>query len=101
MYLFAYDISDPKRLARVARILEKEARRVQYSVFLFKGNLKECRQLFTTAVARIDPVADRLQVWRLADAAAVTEWEAGDTIPQSLDAVVACPLGLLMIESQS
>jgi CRISPR-associated protein Cas2 len=33
MYLIAYDITDPKRLNRIARYLSKRAVRVQYSVF--------------------------------------------------------------------
>ena len=35
LYLICYDIAeDPKRLARVARYLQKYAFRVQYSVFV-------------------------------------------------------------------
>lgn len=37
-YLCIYDIRHPKRLRRVAKIMEKFAIRVQYSVFEFEGN---------------------------------------------------------------
>ena len=32
-YIIAYDISDTKRLARVARYLTKESMRIQYSIY--------------------------------------------------------------------
>ena len=44
-FLIAYDIKDPKRLAKVARILCNYATRIQYSVFHFYGPrnvLDEC-----------------------------------------------------------
>src|SRR5207302_53333 len=37
LYLVAYDVADPRRLRRVARVLERAALRVQKSVFLFRG----------------------------------------------------------------
>ena len=37
-FLVAYDIADPKRLRRVARLLERYALRCQKSVFLFDGD---------------------------------------------------------------
>ncbi|BCD68467.1 CRISPR-associated endonuclease Cas2 [Nitratiruptor sp. YY09-18] len=49
-YLVCYDISDPKRLRRVARYLEGECIRIQYSVFIAKSVTKE----------RIYTIADRL-----------------------------------------
>jgi len=36
-FLIAYDIGDPKRLRRIARLMERHAVRVQKSVFLFDG----------------------------------------------------------------
>ncbi|WP_166355291.1 CRISPR-associated endonuclease Cas2 [Phytoactinopolyspora limicola] len=33
-YLIAYDISDPKRLRRVIKVMEAYGQRLQYSVFL-------------------------------------------------------------------
>lgn len=43
-YIISYDIRDKKRLAKLARNLEKEAMRIQKSVFLFSSVSSE--QLF-------------------------------------------------------
>lgn len=43
-YIISYDISNAKRLAKLARNLEKEAMRIQKSVFLFSSVTGE--QLF-------------------------------------------------------
>ncbi len=40
-FLICYDIADKKRLQKIAKILEKEAIRVQYSIFLFPKATKE------------------------------------------------------------
>ena len=64
-YLIAYDIAHPRRLARVARRLEKGAFRVQYSVFMFEGSRAELRKLLDTAAQAIRPSEDRLQAWAL------------------------------------
>lgn len=40
-FVIAYDISHPRRLRRVARLLERRAVRCQYSVFLFSGTADE------------------------------------------------------------
>ena len=37
-YIMAYDIADPGRLRRVARLLERHALRCQKSVFLFQAD---------------------------------------------------------------
>ena len=41
-YLVAYDIADPRRLRRVARLMERRATRCQKSVFLFRGDVPGC-----------------------------------------------------------
>lgn len=40
-FLISYDIADQKRLAKIARVLEKEAIRIQYSLFFYKDATKE------------------------------------------------------------
>ena len=40
-YIIAYDISDTKRLARVARYLTKESMRIQYSIYYLPSTPKE------------------------------------------------------------
>src|SRR5204862_195561 len=55
-YLVAYDITDPRRLQRVARFLEKRALRCQKSVFLFAG---DAAQLAALLAGRYQPAAPR------------------------------------------
>jgi CRISPR-associated protein Cas2 len=64
-FLIAYDVADPRRLARVARRLERQAFRVQYSVFLFEGTRTALRLLLDDAGEVIRPAEDRLQAWAL------------------------------------
>lgn len=40
-FLIGYDVADPARLRRVARLLERRARRLQWSVFVFRGTVPE------------------------------------------------------------
>jgi len=40
-FLISYDIADNKRLSKIARVLEKEAIRIQYSLFFYKDATKE------------------------------------------------------------
>ena len=44
-YLIAYDVCHPRRLRRVARLLERRAVRCQYSVFLFRGTAADLARL--------------------------------------------------------
>ena len=65
-YLVCYDIAHPRRLRRVARILERHALRCQKSVFLFRGTAQELDQVLALTAEEIDPHADLVQAWRLA-----------------------------------
>ncbi len=64
-YLIAYDIADPRRLQRTARLLEKRALRCQKSVFLFRGDGAAVEALLDEAAARLDLAVDVIQAWRL------------------------------------
>jgi CRISPR-associated protein Cas2 len=64
-FLIAYDVSCPRRLARLARRLVRDAFRVQYSVFLFEGRRADLRRLLDDAATLIRPTEDRLQAWAL------------------------------------
>lgn len=48
LYLLAYDIADPRRLARVARIVSREALRIQYSVYVAELSHRQLRDLVAT-----------------------------------------------------
>jgi len=53
-FIIAYDIAHPRRLARVARCLEKRAWRYQKSVFLFNGDAGA----LTALIGQITPLLD-------------------------------------------
>lgn len=66
LYLLAYDISDPSRLQRVARRLERYAQRVQKSVFAFRGDYTGVVKLLDELIPLIDTQQDIVQAWKLA-----------------------------------
>ncbi len=63
--LIAYDISDPKRLARVAKTCEDYGVRVQYSVFECHLEPAQLDTLWQTLLTHIDPREDRLVAYQL------------------------------------
>ncbi len=65
MFVVAYDIADPRRLQRVARVMERYALRTQRSVFLFRGTVRELEALLDSAAAVMDLRADVVQAWQL------------------------------------
>lgn len=65
-YLVCYDIAQPRRLRRVARILERHALRCQKSVFLFRGTVRELDDVLAETGRVIDVDEDLVQAWRLA-----------------------------------
>lgn len=64
-YLLAYDIADPRRLARVARLVSREALRIQYSVYVAQFSPPRLRRLVSILRAAIDPKADDLRIYPL------------------------------------
>lgn len=64
-YVVAYDIADPRRLARVARALERRAVRCQKSVFLFRGDAAAVAALLDTLTPLLDSEQDVVQAWKL------------------------------------
>lgn len=67
-YLICYDIADPKRLAKLARFLEKRAFRIQYSVFFApKKSKEEIYQLAQQITEYIDPEEDDVRIYKIKD----------------------------------
>ena len=66
-FLICYDISDNKRLGRIARYLERVAMRVQYSVFLFRANREEVERVAKKLDEMIDVEEDDLRIYRIED----------------------------------
>lgn len=64
-YLLAYDIADPRRLARIARIVAREALRIQYSVYVAELSPRQLRDLVAALRVAIDPRTDDLRIYPL------------------------------------
>lgn len=64
-HIIAYDISDPKRLARIHRFLKKQATPLQYSVFYTLLTPVECKKLYKQLENRIDPAQDDVRIYPL------------------------------------
>lgn len=63
--LIAYDIADPRRLARVAKTCENYGIRVQYSVFECHLQTDQFDTLWDTLCNIIDEQEDRLVAYKL------------------------------------
>jgi CRISPR-associated endonuclease Cas2 len=87
-YLIAYDIAHPRRLRRVARLLEKHAMRVQYSVFLFEGEKVAVEQLLDLAAKLLKPSLDVIQAWHIGGDPHVPDLIRGIGVPARPAAVV-------------
>lgn len=66
-WLIAYDIREPRRLARVHRFLTRVAVPVHYSVFAARGSLAAMRELAGELRARIDGRADDVRIYPVPD----------------------------------
>lgn len=64
-WLITYDITDPRRLARLHRFLLKHATPVQYSVFHFEGSSARIGRLMADIEKRIDPRTDDVRAYQL------------------------------------
>lgn len=62
-YLVAYDISHPRRLQRVHRLLKKRALPVQKSVFFFQGHEGQLKQLLDEVATLMKKKEDDLRAW--------------------------------------
>ena len=61
----AYDITDPKRLARVAKVCEDYGVRVQYSVFECRLDEDEFADFWLKLLEEIDDAEDRMVAYKI------------------------------------
>jgi CRISPR-associated protein Cas2 len=94
-YLIAYDVADPRRLRRVARLLERRAVRCQKSVFLFRGDAAAVAALLDQAAKLLAVRDDVLQAWPLA--AGATALSRGQPLPVTPAGVVLAPRRALFV----
>lgn len=65
-FIISYDISNEKRLAKVAKILEKFAFRIQYSVFFLpQATLKQKNELKALLLKVIKEDEDDLRIYKV------------------------------------
>jgi CRISPR-associated protein Cas2 len=65
-FLISYDIADQKRLAKIARVLEKEAIRIQYSLFFYKDATKvELHRLLKKILKIYNEQEDDIRVYKI------------------------------------
>ena len=65
MFLIGYDISHPKRLARVHRTMTGFATPVQYSIFLLEGSHTDMRHCMDAVLPLINLKEDDLRCYQL------------------------------------
>jgi CRISPR-associated protein Cas2 len=78
--LVAYDISDQKRLARVARVCEDFGVRVQYSVFECRLDEAEFTEFWLRLLSTIDEGEDRIVAYKIDARSAKETMTAGTMV---------------------
>jgi CRISPR-associated protein Cas2 len=78
--LLGYDISDPKRLARVARVCEDFGVRVQYSVFECRLDETEFTEFWLLLLGEINEDEDRLVAYKIDARCAKETMSAGTMV---------------------
>ena len=78
--LVAYDISDQKRLARVARVCEDFGVRVQYSVFECRLDEAEFTEFWLRLLSKIDEAEDRIVAYKIDARSAKETMTAGTMV---------------------
>lgn len=97
LFLLAYDIADPRRLQRVARVLERHAVRCQKSVFLFRGDVAGVTAVLDEVEPLLDLAADVIQAWQLAQTRMTTSLLRGTPLEISPSGVVLTPQQRLFV----
>jgi CRISPR-associated protein Cas2 len=66
-WLIAYDVADPKRLARVHRYLKSKAVPVQYSVFVTRASAVQIGAIRSALAKLIDLKTDDVRIYQVPD----------------------------------
>lgn len=86
-YVVAYDIANPRRLRRVARVMEKWATRCQKSVFIFQGDHEGLQKLLNEVSPLLKPDEDIVQAWKAGtgkEAAELSRGTPSSSFPASI-----------------
>lgn len=67
-FLICYDISDKKRLSKIAKTLEREALRIQRSVYFYEEATKqELNELIDNILKNFNKKEDELAIYTIKD----------------------------------
>lgn len=66
-WLIAYDIKNPKRLAKVGRYINKEAVRMQYSIYVLAGTRRKMDEVSAELEKLINPKEDDVRVYPMGE----------------------------------
>ena len=66
-WLIAYDVADPRRLARLHRYLKSKAVPVQYSVFVTRASAVQIGAIRSALADLIDPKTDDVRIYQVPD----------------------------------
>ncbi|MCX9157924.1 CRISPR-associated endonuclease Cas2 [Niveibacterium sp. 24ML] len=89
-WLIAYDISQPRRLRQVHRLMREEGIPVQYSAFILTASDRQLDHLLADLRELIDPTCDDVRAYHIPQRCAV--WSLGrNSLPSGilLDAAIA------------
>ena len=84
-YLICYDISSPKRLAKIFRYLKARARHMQYSVFHCSMTWPELQAMENDIANIINEKKDDVRIYPLPSGGKVISMGCGDRLPEGVD----------------
>lgn len=80
-YLIAYDIRDPKRLQKLAKIVQDYGLRMQKSIFEAEMTTSELKDMKTRMKNVINPAEDGIKIFRLCQMCEAKRTGAGLGVP--------------------
>lgn len=84
-YLVCYDISDPRRLSRVYKLMKGTGLHIQYSVFHCRLTWQNLNELKEKLVGLIDERADDVRIYPLPSEEKVIVMGCGDRVPGGVE----------------
>ncbi len=88
-YLVCYDISNPRRLARVFKLLKGRGLHMQYSVFCCSLTWQELTGLKDEIAERIEPKEDDVRIYPLPSGNKVFVLGRGDKVPEGAEVFIS------------
>lgn len=80
-YIIIYDIRDERRLRKIAKIMEKYGKRVQYSVFEVRGDPLLIEVIRNEYIPIINPEEDSVVIYKLCD----SDWKKREKYGRKTD----------------